>query len=432
LNKFSDLSAFINCHEDLDAIFISETWLKCDKQQPNSLFPSLGKYNIFRSNRILRGHGGVAALIRPELNPVELEAVSFRGLCECLWISISNKSSKITLGLIYRSQSSDEQSDKSLLESIEKYSKLKSDLVLVGDFNLPGAFNGPTEQTARFANFTDLFADYGLVQLVDFPTRQSNTLDLLLTNDHLLVSNVKSEPPFANSDHDSFCFSINFDPEPLPFKPTPNFYKGRYDEMQDFLTSVDWDNLLGSDDSPESMWETFSNVIDYAIHLFVPLKTNNDTVKRSPADTKRAFCQKRKFYRKHFRSHNSTHKARSRAEGRLHRRLCRRDKFDEENRILNANDKRKFFKFVGSKLTSKDRIPPLNSPDGSTHSARSTKAEILNDQFSSVFTEDDNKLPEFPSRTRARLETIPITENIVLKQRKKLGFIAQRFSAVLG
>jgi hypothetical protein len=43
----------------------------------------------------------------------------------------------------------------------------------------------------------------GLSQLIDQNTRKSNILDLLLTNDPLLVSDFFIDVPFSNSDHES-------------------------------------------------------------------------------------------------------------------------------------------------------------------------------------------------------------------------------------
>ena len=50
-------------------------------------------------------------------------------------------------------------------------------------------------------------------------------------------------------------------------------------------------------------------------------------------------------------------------------------------------DSKPFWKYMNSQKTDRQGIPPLNTQKGSVAETDQTKAEALNNQFSSVFTE---------------------------------------------
>ena len=51
----------------------------------------------------------------------------------------------------------------------------------------------------------------GLYQFVDFPTRGCNLLDVILADDHFIISSDTAGPPFGNSDHLSIKFTLNIE-----------------------------------------------------------------------------------------------------------------------------------------------------------------------------------------------------------------------------
>ena len=51
--------------------------------------------------------------------------------------------------------------------------------------------------------------NFGLHQVNEFGTRKNSLIDLLLTNDPLIVSDIKCNPPFGSSDHDSLIADID-------------------------------------------------------------------------------------------------------------------------------------------------------------------------------------------------------------------------------
>ena len=79
------------------------------------------------------------------------------------------------------------------------------------------------------------------------------------------------------------------------------------------------------------------------------------------------------------------------------RSLTRRLRLDFESEIANdiKSEPKKFWAYVKSKTKTRNKIPSLQKEDGSKASSASEKAEVLNNFFSSVFTDEDmESLPD--------------------------------------
>ena len=66
---------------------------------------------------------------------------------------------------------------------------------------------------------------------------------------------------------------------------------------------------------------------------------------------------------------------------------------NKEEAVINSNNLGKFFNLANHKFASKSGIGPLQSVNGVYCTDPAEKAAILGDFFSSVFTEDDNSMP---------------------------------------
>ena len=149
-----------------------------------------------------------------------------------------------------------------------------------GDFNLPDI--NWQEQTITHRQyptrtsqaFLDTVADNGLEQIVDFPTRKENTLDLILTSHPSFKLRCKSLPSIGNSDHDIVLLDIACKPlKPKPVKrkiylwKKADIYKIKED-LETFKTS--FKNTCNR--TVESMWQSFKSEIQKTIEKRVPTK----------------------------------------------------------------------------------------------------------------------------------------------------------------
>ena len=111
--------------------------------------------------------------------------------CEILWAKISLVNNKdLYLATCYNPKTSNEQSLEELGKSLIRFNKnTKSNIIIIaGDFNLSGwewktkTLKDNTAYPKIHTKFKDILDDNSLIQMVEEPTREENTLDLILTN----------------------------------------------------------------------------------------------------------------------------------------------------------------------------------------------------------------------------------------------------------
>lgn len=75
---------------------------------------------------------------------------------------------------------------------------------------------------------------------------------------------------------------------------------------------------------------------------------------------------------------------------------------------------------MNNKLSCKSGVGVLRDTDGSVISDDLSKANLLNDHFSSVFTVDNGNCTDFASRTASTLNDVTFTAELVYKRLCKL------------
>jgi hypothetical protein len=70
---------------------------------------------------------------------------------------------------------------------------------------------GSFPNKSGYSPLCDFLLEQGLFQLVDFPTRENNILDLIFVNNPCFVSNVNICPPLGSSDHNGVELAVQFD-----------------------------------------------------------------------------------------------------------------------------------------------------------------------------------------------------------------------------
>ena len=201
-----------------DVVILNETWLT-KQHLDNEIFPN-DTYKIFRLDRCKRTHppdqcnpdkfkvkgGGVLIAVKANIE-VETNIINVGSKAEIISINIGTKTDRFCITTCYRVGTLGDKNFKEIekhLRNIASRKKFKAHIV-VGDFNLSSTSwpigNSSVELERQF---TDLFSDLGLVQLIDKPTHDSgNTLDLLLSNMVGAVSNISvlEKDEICPSDH---------------------------------------------------------------------------------------------------------------------------------------------------------------------------------------------------------------------------------------
>ena len=133
-----------------------------------------------------------------------------------MWVELTIRNSqKLLLSSFYRPQPNDDVSIDKLNQSLRRLNpNSKSIIIVSGAFNLghidstssstiPGKPNAKQHQ-----DLLDLIADHSLTQIVDKPTRNDTTLDLIIMNYPSIVDNLETIPPIGEADHDILSLEI--------------------------------------------------------------------------------------------------------------------------------------------------------------------------------------------------------------------------------
>ena len=211
VNKTRELEV-IASSKQYDLIAITETWLN-DSISNNELLPS-NKYYIHRRDREVPSRGGgVMLAVGSTLQSVRRTDLETNA--EILVCEIRPEAKKKFLCVVfYRPPSSKSEYMNCFKNFLRKASKTHiSQLVILGDFNFPD-INWSTgtamHNDCLHNEFTKMVRDNFLWQMVEFPTRGANILDLLLTNIPHKVKDVCVFDDILKTDHKLIDFNLSF------------------------------------------------------------------------------------------------------------------------------------------------------------------------------------------------------------------------------
>ena len=189
---------------DPDIVLATETWLNPSIMEAEVLPP--GYKFAARRDRPSSSHGGVAIITRDNIDASEIPLTT---QAEMVAASIPSKSTKpIIVSSIYRPTDNNKEYTAHLCDTIQHLHSSYRDHIfwIGGDSNLPDInwktdnIEGHQYPISISQDFIDLFRDMGSQQVIDLPTRLSNTLDIFATNRPSLVSKCLALPGL--SDHD--------------------------------------------------------------------------------------------------------------------------------------------------------------------------------------------------------------------------------------
>ena len=264
--------------------------------------------------------------------------------------------------------------------------------------------------------------DNSLEQLVKDPTRGVNTLDLLLTNCPDLVPRVEVVPGL--SDH---C---------IPYrKISTSFWKKKRTRHRiPLYTKADWDGLRAAatdrsadprdkcnQETTKGLWgKQIKDSLLTAIQKFIPHKTAR-TKSSQPWITPGIRQLINRWDRK-YRKMKKTGSAELREEVKVLRRTIQRQirrsywkylnsVFAEEKNAHQAGNRRSW-SYIKNQLSSNVGVAPLKT-DGCLTSDPKEQAELLNEQFQSVFGDGhEYTAEEFELKTGMTNSNIPAMDNI--------------------
>ena len=360
---------------------------------------------------------------------------------------------KLLFSTIYRHDNpgpvSADANNQSLAELLlHEKNKKYSHLCYVGDFNLPG-IDWNTEQTSPTSSPDHMLleamkASY-LHQHVHQNTRvrgsdKPSLLDLILTNEEDMVSDVQLHAPLGSSDHAVITFKFHCYIDESKPKTIFKYDKGNYAAMTEELNSTTWLKDM-KDSAPtlsvEDMWGTIKAKLLQLRDDHVPKSTVGGSKAKLKGEfplskeTRDLITEKKKAHRRWIQHTDRSDAELFRREYNRVRNRCTRAirkaqrAYERNIAAQSKKDSKAFWGLSRRRLKTKVGIAPLRSDPHDANSLKfddESKAQILQAQFESVFVQEpDGPLPEFLIRTEASISNICITAEAVLKELNALG-----------
>ena len=255
--------------DNVAVISICESWLKPHVTDAQIYIEN---YQIIRQDRVKRDCDGVVLYIHNSL-PVTSSHYFDDDICEAV-ICYVNSIKSIFISL-YRPPDTPTHSFEKLLQFMQKHIKNISnskhlDIHIMGDFNLPempwNHENSVQKSLSKSGQMLQNFMEGNLLsQYVQEPTRKSNILDLFLSNNSNLVLHCKPIET-SLSDHKlvkvqtTHNINTKYCNQKPPIQPhtfrSLNFNKANFDQIDDHLKTVNWDELkiqCSEEEFPELM-----------------------------------------------------------------------------------------------------------------------------------------------------------------------------------
>ena len=412
-----------------DVVFGCETWLKPEISN-GEIFPP--GFDIYRSDR-RGGYGGVLLAVHSSLNNHQ---ISIKTEAELVAAKIINNKQTIVVASFYRPTNNNVDYIVDLSSSTRHLCQDNPGAAVwfAGDINLPD-INWETSsiishQYRRTINetFLNLLESAGLEQMVDFPTRGDNTLDIILTNRPSLTNRCSGLPGL--SDHDLVFMDANVQAgrrKPIRRKILL-WNKADFDAIRSRAQqmSVNYTSSFNSSTPVDVLADALQQELDKIISDCVPSKMTSTRVNQPwfNSKTKRILRRKCRAFNKARRTNKARDWDRFKLLKKEAQKVCRNSYNNYVHDIIHSVPagcrNKKLGALVKAKRCDNIGVAPLKD-GGFLHSDPRSKANILNRQFSSVFSTDDGApLPDLEDKEYPTMDNIKISENGVIKLLKNL------------
>ena len=436
---------------------ITETWLKSYITDAQT---GIANYNVHRSDRRFRKGGGALIYVHDSLL-VSNEDKYDDGVCEAVMIHID--SLKTIVACVYRPPDSGTASFKKLMSQVQQYLDQADptyEKILTGDYNLPN-INWDT-QSVRTNLGTELaecahillntVGSNFLSQVIEAPTRDSAILDLFLTcNDSTIAEISVSETPL--SDHNVIRLDLAYDArdnnqqthikeiDPLSFRAL-DVHNADSELLDAALDDVDWDQMFtlcsqchDNDEDRISAYSELVRLITLQLCLTivpakkiptpgVPGKNRHSLYNRRRKVTSRLNCLKRV---------NPSSPSIAKLDRELNLlEISIRDAITDE---LEKREKKAvgcikdnpsyFFSYAKRFSKLKSNVGPLRDSQGNLKHQPEDMANILQEQYSSVFSNPESPdIDPLASHVEANVESdiidIEITQEFMIEAMNEL------------
>ena len=418
-----------------DILLVTETWLHSGVN--SALLDPSSAYHILRKDRPDNCHGGgVAVIVKRSFCVVAVTLDSVYASLELLCFDLILGKCKLRFFVTYRPPYSDQLAldyIELLIRCLTQYTATEPNAtnIIVGDFNCP-KIDWPKLSCPNHDHISKCILEWaiagGFCQLVNFPTRCGNTLDLVLVDDEQIVSCIDASPPLGHSDHCIVDFKLvlsgsnSYAPETdVPVVSKYKWFKADFDAIAECLYSTDWNALICHNPSALSSWSAFLHVLWSAINSFVPKSQciKRGSRKNYSREVRRLMIKKRHLWKKCKLNPQMRWQYRDCADEL--RSKCRDAVKEEEEHIIRSNNLGLFYRHINSRIQYRAPIGALIDSTGAVVTSDKIKANMFNNYYASVGVKDDGKIPSCTYNTVTDiLETVSFTESSIIFAINKL------------
>ena len=432
-------------------IALTETWLNGHTEAELKI----EEYSLFRTDRPpkqkRRGRHlrGVCLYIRDSWAP-DAEVILSISYAYIDVLGVYIASQNLFIAVIYRqpddSAHGRPSTNQHLAFILDKLSETVSDLVppssdilVMGDVNLPHAnyetwqngilIPGSTKQEqSMISSLTEFANEFFLEQIIDVSTHEDgNTPDVIFTNNVNILHSFTSEPTSLSDHFIVECKSL-YQTEKVENHETEKTENVQYnfDTLNFFNDKVDWAKI--EDEIADHPWKTEFNdindhksMIDRLIEVcynicvkYVPKKKCKSSAKKSRIPRHRKILMRRRTkVHKHLKQSHVSVSRRSKLkreliniEYTLQQDYTQERNHNEENAVSAIkNNYKHFFSYANKFSKIKQGIGPLTGPNSEQVSCPKRMAEILSNQYASVWTK--------PSDEHVKREHRPLNHPII-------------------
>ncbi|CAG2230925.1 unnamed protein product [Mytilus edulis] len=290
----------------------TETWLD-PTIKDIEIFPE--EYTLYRKDRKKQQGGGVLIAIKSDFISDEVEDLTPDAKSEMVWAKIEIKGSRsLYISSFYNPKTSDEQSIKWFDTSVKRATQIKNAAILIGgDFNLPGwdwknkiLKPKSTHQNIHY-DFGNTLDDTGLVQLIEYPTRKDNILDLMITNLPNQVPRIEIMPGI--SDHDIVFMEFKITPSKLKQTPrnVPIYNKANWETIKKEVINLQHTiQEKVNTHTVDELWLQFKTKLNELVSEHIPHKklTSKNKTPWVTFETRKLMKKRDRLYKKMKKSGN--------------------------------------------------------------------------------------------------------------------------------
>ena len=305
-------------------------------------------------------------------------------------------------------------------------------LFLAGDFNLShidweNKNIKPGGKSAHSQELLEIAEEFEMEQMQMNPTRENNNLDLFFTSHPSLVKSVNTIPGI--SDHDMVVIDIELKPHYKRPKRREIFTykKANWEDIKNTI-SAQSQEIIHNDETVEVKWKQFKNCINETVNENVPkrLTSKRHNLAWLTKTEKKMIAKKHKLYQHARRTGKQEDWNKFKQHKNKTQRAVRQAHWNYVNSVLNTSletgNNKPFWNYVKSKRTDNIGVSGIKC-GGILHQDSKAKANILNQQFKSVFTKENKneKLPEMKGVKYESMKDINIETHGIEKLLKNIN-----------